>query len=283
MIVSRSILVALSLGLGALTFAQTETDKKVSITEVQLFPGSLIYPVPQLTLAEMNAFAPNSMILAKDFSGFSSSNYNTVFTNQSFSALLGLSFKSKPNPLLRIGVNYSHKTNFIGSAYRDEVYAYDTLTSSQTGEQYYLDSTISKSVYMDQSAEQLALDASLLFRTDPEARWSLQGGVGLMLGFSFNSSTRLSYNEYTTVPYGNSTQTGSNGSQFEHFRNENYLSTALYLPFGVDFRIGKKRAFWNRIHLFYELRPTLSIAAIPEWNSLTQFNLKQGIGVKIKW
>lgn len=280
---SKSILCAVSLILVMNSFSQIETEKKVSITEVQLFSGSLLYPVPQLTLAEMNAFAPNSMILAKDLSGFNNGNYNSVYTNQSFSALLGLTFKSKPNPLLRIGVNYANKTNFTGSAYRDETYAYDTLTSSQTGEQYYLDSTISKSVYMDQSVEQLALDASLLFRTDPEARWSLQGGVGVMLGFSFNSSTRLSYNEWTTVPYGNASQSGSNGSQFEQFRNENYMSTSLYLPFGVDFRIGQKREFWNRIHLFYELRPSVSIAAIPEWNTLTQFNLTQGIGIKIKW
>lgn len=265
------------------SLAQEETPKAISITDVQLFSGMNIYPVSSLSLNEMKAFAPNSTILAKDFTGFHSGNYNSVYSNQSFSALLGVNFKNKPNRQLRVGLNYLSKTNFIGSAGREDIYPYDTLTSSQTGQQYFLDSSYSKHVHMQQEMEQLSLDASFIFRTDAEARWSFYGGFGLMLGYSFNANTSIYYSEWSSESSYSSSYNSNNNSEFEQFRNKNFLSTAIYLPFGIDFRIGKNNEFWKRLHLFYEIRPMVSIATIPEWNTLTQFSFTQGVGIKIKW
>lgn len=261
-------------------FGQDEKTKNCSINEAQLFSGMNIYSVQQLTLTEMNPFAPNSSILAKDYSGFNSSAYKTIYSNQSFSALIGIGFKEQPNYLIRVGVNYSSKTNFIGSAGRMDSYAYDTLTSSQTGEQFYLDSVVYKSVDFNQSVEQFSLDASFLFRTNPEKRWSLQGGIGFMLGTSLNSITHLSYYQWTSTP--NEMFTNQK-NEYEQFRNKNYLTTSLFLPLGIDFRIGNKREFWKLIHLFYEARPSVGISVIPESSTQTQFYLAQGIGLKIKW
>lgn len=266
------------------SFSQEDTQKSISITDVQLFYGMNTYPVTSLTLTEMKAYAPNSTILAKDYTGFNSANYHSVYSNQTFSALLGINFKNKPNRQLRVGLNYLSKTNFTGSASREDHLTYDTLTSSQTGQQYFLDSTNSKHVYMQQEMEQLNLDASLIFRTDAEARWSFHGGFGLLLGYSFNSVTSINYSEWSSAEsYSNNSYGNNHNYEHEQFRNKNFLITAAYLPLGVDFRIGKENKFWSRIHLFYELRPTMSIASIPEWQTVTQFSFTQGIGLKIKW
>lgn len=266
------------------SLAQEKTPKSISITDVQLFYGMTTYPVLSLTLTEMKAFAPNSTILAKDYSGFNSGNYNSVNSNQTFSALLGINFKNKPNRQLRVGLNYLSKTNFTGSAGREDIYPYDTLTSSQTGQQYFLDSTNSKHVYMSQEMEQLSFDASFIFRTDAEERWSFYGGLGLMLGYSFNAVTYISYSANSSMAsYTSEYDNSNNDSEHEQFRNKYFLITAAYLPLGVNFRIGKDNNFWSRIHLFYELRPTISVASIPEWNTLTQFSFTQGLGLKIKW
>lgn len=264
--------------------AQEENSKSISITDVQLFSGMNIYPISSLSLDEMKAFAPNSTILAKDYSGFNSANYHSIYSNQSFSALLGINFKNKPKRQLRVGLNYLSKTNFTGSAGREDTYPYDTLTSSQTGQQYFLDSSYSKHVRMQQEMEQLSLDASLIFRTDAEARWSFYGGFGLMLGYSFNATTNIYYSEWSSESNYSGENNGNNlNYEHEQFRNKNFLITSAYLPLGVNFRIGKDREFWKRVHFFYEMRPTVTVADMPEWNTLTQFSFTQGLGLKIKW
>ena len=94
--------------------------KQITISEVQLYSGIDLYPVEQLTLNQFSIFAPNSEILQQDFSDFSQFNYNTNFTTSSASMLLGIHFRKNPNVLLRAGVNYSARTNFVGSASRDD-------------------------------------------------------------------------------------------------------------------------------------------------------------------
>jgi hypothetical protein len=48
---------------------------------------------------------------------------------------------------------------------------------------------------MDYSSNQLRLDASLIFRTNADARWSAFAGVGINAGVSLNSNTTIYYHE----------------------------------------------------------------------------------------
>jgi hypothetical protein len=63
------------------------------------------------------------------------------------------------------------------------------------------------------------------------------------------------------------------------FTNKKKFACAAYVPLGVDFRIGKKRAFWKRTHLFYELRP--SVTTIPELRTFANAGVQQGIGLRV--
>jgi hypothetical protein len=76
--------------------------------------------------------------------------------------------------------------------------------------------------------------------------------------------------------------TAEAGTFQKAFRKKQY-DFGAYLPLGVDFRIGNKRDFWKRIHLFYEARPSINMTAIPELRTITNASIFHGLGVKVKW
>ena len=211
--------------------------------------------------------------------------------------MLGLQFSDKQksaykaNPLLRLGISYFSGTSITSAFYKEERFPYDTLTSSQTGQVIYIDSINSKSYSMNYSSEQLRLDASLIFRTNPEARWSLFAGIGVNAGLSINASTDIYFNRYESSdtrfingngssPYGYS---NTDNSKSENFKNKSNFGLSTYIPMGVDFRIGKKKEFWKRTHLFYELRPGVNITSIPELRTITNSSIQHGIGLRVSW
>lgn len=265
------LLAASAFNLTAL-FAQeatpTKTDKKCSfhITEVQLQNGFQLNPMPHTNLLDFQAMAPNSALLATDFSSFSLANRQA--TGGSFHALsVGIKFK-KSNPTLRLGIAYLMNNN-LNMAYEKVIkYAYDTLTSSQTGTQTILTHDSLYRYSMTNLSKQLRLDAALIFRTNESARWSLYAGVGASLGYTIESTTRIDYT-IENVDRPKSKENTIASRQTEIFENKNYLTSSIYAPLGIDFRMGKKREFWKHLHLTYELKPSINFVAIPEIKTAT--------------
>lgn len=259
-----------------------EKSSNIQLTEAQVLLGSNMYTVETMTLSDFQTLAPNSSILAKDFTGFSQSMYTSVYGNSAYTGLLGLSFKNKPNPVLRIGLGYSTRTLGTGSSSRYESFHYDTLTSTQTGQQIFLDSTHSQYVYGAYQSTYLSLDASLIFRTKPAARWSIYGGVGLNFGMAFNSFLTLDYNDEHYASSGNYDQSNWSHEQ-ERFTQKSHLASTIYIPMGLDFRLGKKSEFLNRLHLFVETRPSMTITSIPSFKTLLTPNISNSLGLRIVW
>jgi hypothetical protein len=271
------LLAACAFNLTAL-FAQeatpTKTDKKCSfhIIEVQLQNGFQLNPMPRTSLLDFQSLAPNSILLGTDFSSYSL--VNRPATGGSFHALsVGLKFK-KSNPTLRLGVSYLTNNN-LNMAYEKVIkYAYDTLTSTQTGTQTVLTHDTLYRYSMTNLSKQLRLDAALIFRTNESARWSLYAGVGASLGYTIESTTRIDF----SVIHLND-QSNDDGMQHQVtkqttiFENKNYLTSTIYAPLGIDFRIGKKREFWKHLHLTYELKPSINFVAIPEIKTFTTVGL----------
>ena len=245
-----------------------KTDKKCSfhITEVQLQNGFQLNPMPNTNLLDFQALAPNSALLATDFSSFSL--VNRQATVGSFQALsVGIKFK-KRIPTLRLGIAYLMNNNLNMAYEKVNKYAYDTLTSSQTGAQTVLTHDTLNRYSMTNLSKQLRLDAALIFRTNESARWSLYAGVGVSLGYTIESTTRVDYTvESIDCPKNKENTIASR--QIEIFENKNYLTSTIYAPLGIDFRIGKKREFWKHLHLTYELKPSINFVAIPEINTVT--------------
>lgn len=244
---------------------------------------------------DFQLLAPNSTLLQNDFSSFNSyGGYEGINSNARISFMLGFDFNKSGDesksltPQLRIGLTYTNGISLYNSYYKDERFPYDTLTSSRTGNQTYVDSVSYEGYDMNYHSDNIMLDVSLVFRTNPEARWSFYGGVGVMGGVSVNSTTTIYHYEDAYIEqsgngnyYGGGYYNDEYSNQLETVRNENSFLISGYVPMGVDFRLGKRGELWKRTHLFFEIRPSLNINNIPELGTLTQGSVHHGFGIRI--
>jgi len=274
-------------------FAQTDV-KRMIIKDLYVQTGSFVERNTNGTLADFKTLAPQSVLLNR----LPANNFTNVIgnTNSSmFSVMMSIKFSDKEkaafksNPLLRLGFSYLSGNGMTGWSSTQKDIPYDTLSSTKTGNSIYVDSINTKQYGIDYTTEQLRLDASMIFRLKPEARWSLYAGVGLMAGLSINSSTDIYYNEYfrlvSRYPDGYSQNYGRSSTietQSESFKNKTNMGFTIHVPMGVDFRIGKK-GFWNQMHLFYELRRGINMTSIPELRTYTNASSQHGIGLRVSW
>jgi hypothetical protein len=301
---SNIVVLALMLSVYGSVQAQenkSSDENKTQVSEIYVQPGLYVGQSPTLTLDDYKMLAPGSSLLNQDLSGYNSSNNYGVTGSFALAMAVGITFKdkngttAKKNPVLRVGITYN-SVSFDDLSYsKSESFAHDTLTSSQTGEMYFIDSTVYSGYNMNHKYDQLSVDASLLFRTDPTARWHLFGGVGATAGISLISKTEISYYESNSIDQinGNYDTYGGKFSKYhndyygdkdtETFRNENVYGFSGYIPIGVDFRISNKNEFFKNVHLYYEVRPKVSFNTVPELRTNVTAGFQQGIGVKVTW
>lgn len=267
-------------------------SQNLKISEFHISSGSGNGGLQQGSIADFKVLAPSSTILTKDFSqfqtyGYPSFNSPGMYQSSSYSLQLGLQCAKMPKVTFRVGI--SHIGNFGAlSAHGSfsETAAYDTLTSSQTGQQTFIDTTHTKSYDMTYSNQQIRLDGAMIFRMFPEKRWSLHAGLGASLGMSYRANTDIRYWEYSSgVGYyqgpGNNYNNYGSGTS-ESFKNKNSLGASLYIPMGVDFGIGKKRSFWMPFHLYLEARPSLNINSISGIGTNFSPGMNSVLGLRIK-
>ena len=111
------------------------------------------------------------------------------------------------------------------------------------------------------------------------------GGVGITAGMSLNAYTYISYEtDHSTESSGTSSSNTSYGNtdfETEKFRNKNNTGFSAFIPMGVDFRIGRNKEFWKRLHLYYEFSPSINVVNVPELRTFTTANIKHGLGLKV--
>lgn len=244
--------------------------------------------------------APNSLLLKGNTSGFDAQNkyFSLGIDNSVISLIAGLKFNrpqntnTKARPQLRIGLTYLSRTSIRGSLYQRDNVPYDTLFSANTGNIIYVDSVIINSYSMSYTSEQLRLDLSLIYRTDPTSRWSFFYGAGLMGGYSLSAQTEIYYNNYgwseARLPFGSGYTSGSfttydDTNSREVFKNQREYGFSAFIPLGIDFRIGNKSKILSQMHLFYEFRLGIDFQAIPSLgNYIMPFN-QNAIGLRYSW
>jgi len=273
---------------------------KVKVSEFAVSTGSLMQESPVSQFTDWQRLAPASGLLptlSKDLANFKARNSNLSGGNV-WSANLGLQFtdragmRYKQNPTLRIGIQYQGATVLSQSFRKETLFAKDTLTSSQTGEQTYVDSIHIDNYNIDYRQKRLMLDASLIFRTKSESRWGLYAGIGMSLGASFRNQTDIDYSLYKGIS-GNSRLNDYrfwNGANFdkdkrkEQFANQGSFAGALYIPLGASFRLSNKHDFWRKINLILETRPGLYWSGIPELTSTTMnTGVATQVGFRVNW
>ena len=150
---------------------------------------------------------------------------------------------------------------------------------------------VHESYDMNYETDQVALEASLIYRTNPQARWSVYGGIGMTAGLSINANTSIDYwksrgvsmngNEPGYYPYPIYYSSQGTGLS-ETFRNKSSFAQSFFFPLGVDFRIARKNDFWKRLHLFYEMRPGLLFTFIPETRTVTEAFFQSTFGLRVE-
>jgi len=277
-----------------------EGSKNLRISEFHLQNGMGINSMQSLPLADFQSLAPNSILLQNDLSGFNFNAYgiysgyfnygpgmfigNRIANTSDYQSIqLGITFKDNSNPLWRIGISHGSTSNLSSGFSRDVATRFDTLTSSQTGEQFFVDSIQTANYLIQYSSEQLRLETSLIYRTNPEKRWSVYAGIGGSFGFSYNAETYISYNSSSYISGMSSTSYTNSDykNETEHFSNKSNISASIFVPMGIDFRMGKTREFWKRLHLYYEMKPSVIFTSIPELRTFTTVNLMSSLGLRV--
>jgi hypothetical protein len=269
---------------------------KIAIKDFSFQFGGIIASMPASNLDDFRKLAPQSVLLNNELKDdFAATTENTI-GYAAFSLAVGIQFANnertgyRPNPLLRIGVTYFSGTKMQNDLYYNVRTPADTLVSNQTGQNFYFDSLTQHYYSMEYASQQIHLDGSLIYRTNPNARWSLYTGIGITGGISMNAHTEIiEFNSSQLAPadlnscsaYGYSY--GYTNSSVEHFRNKTGFALASYVPMGVDFRIAKKQEFFKRLHLFYEMRPGITLTAIPELRTITQTFFSFNLGLRFQF
>ena len=174
---------------------------------------------------------------------------------------LGVKKKGKP-AMFRLGVLYQGMGPF-GTFYShsESTGAYDTLTSSATGQTFYVDSTRHETYMMDIRNENLGLDVAVTYSTNYK-RLNFFAGIGLNALFSINSRTFIGHTIERT--YGQENSMISLQIEGEVFKNKSAFSTSIYIPIGIDFTLGKKRPLLAKTSLHAEFRPALYMQQMPD-------------------
>src|ERR1019366_2242156 len=216
---------------------ESKTIKRISIHDIYIQTGWLNARNANAgTLTDFKALAPQSVLLKNDLTAYSQYGGSSP-TSGIFSVMLGIQFSDKQkksykaNPLLRLGIIFSG-TNLTNELYKEDSKRYDTLTSSRTGQTTYVDSIHSKSYNMNYTSQQLRFDGSIIFRTNPQARWSLFTGIGITAGFSFNTYTNISYNtsSYSSLSGLSSLSSYSYPYSTENYKNKTNFGFSSYIP-----------------------------------------------------
>lgn len=280
------------------TFVYSQ-EPRLKITEAYITTGFSGGESSSSSHSDFQMLAPNSQILENNPGALDASPeyYSPYRSSGRVSLQTGIQFLNKEknefrkSPTLRLGLRYTNVNQINAWTTIEERTPYDTLIGQNTGSVHYLDSVKSKSINGDYVYERISLDASLIFRTNQDLRWSVYGGIGFSFGLSMNANTDLSYSEsnFTDVR-GQSNEEpyyygmNNDNARTENHKNKNAIGGSLYVPFGVDFRLGKNSPFWNMFHLYAEAQPGISFQNIPELDkTISQTGMFLNSGIRVRW
>lgn len=131
---------------------------------------------------------------------------------------------------------------------KEDIYRIDTFTSSQTGQQFFVDSTRNENYYISNVYNQLALDLSATFSTNKSNKFSFYAGVGALVGFTYANyldvmhSTGINdyYGDHSSNNHQNYNRFWSRSTENEKMKLDNAGSTvAVFIPLGVEYRLSK--------------------------------------------
>jgi len=296
----KSILFFAIIWISFAVICQEQPSPEIRISDISINNGLYgNYNIPS-DLSDFLKLAPGSDFLKNDLSSFGKSEFyvGVTTTDNIFNINLGLLFFDiekqdyKSNPQFNLGITFISASTLSAYYSKYQNIRYDTLTSQTSSNLIFLDTIKSESYQMNYLFQQIGLNANLIFRTQPEARWSLYSGIGLYATVSLMAATHIyhNYSEYVAYVfpdnsiYRNYSSNSSNQSEndSEIHANKTNISIYTYVPLGLDFRIAKKNEFWRKMHLVCEMQPGLAIDNIPELGTKTYGCFRGSFGLRVE-
>lgn len=279
----------------AAILAQEVKKPKIKLSQFQISMGGdralapLTWTQEDFNLLAPGAQWPTGAVPYRNQFGWDAATLNI---NVAFHPLKKNEDERNMNRLIRAGISAQGVSASIYNTSSSMTTRVDTLVSSSTGNIYgFVDSIRQNFTYGSYNSTAVKADFAYLGYTDISKRISFYSGIGASFGITIAPRTQVQSHawnsERITDTTGNfiSSQSFSNGFDVnrESYRNKmGYLATA-YVPLGIDFRLGKKNEFMKQMHLFFELRPTVSALNIPEIRTFVYPSLQNSIGVKFEW
>ena len=247
-------------------------------------------------LSDFKILSPSSEILTKDFSDFYYRSDREINCSW-LAASIGFHFSNHDktaylnNPVLHFGVNYATALGYGCQYVKSEFFPYDTLTSSNNGAQYFIDSITEEGLWMAHPYTLLNFDLNLLLRTNAEKRFSLFAGAGLTAGASTKSYTIIQDNKssfaqehdvfyyFQHLPF----FSGDGFWKHEEVKNKSDVLLSAYIPFGIDFRIGNKSKLLSRIHFSLNGRKFIDLQDFDVGQGLKGNGFTFSSGLKYTW
>lgn len=273
-----------------LSFLNTQAKNdscRIKVTEVFINNGTFINQALRGSLDEFKTLSNNSSILNQNFDNFfsySGSRYSGSYNMSN----IGIGLQRKNNgPVFRISAAYGMGLQMDLGYYKTSTYRIDTFTSSQTGQQIFVDSSVSDNYIMRHQSKMLQLDASIIWRTTNTNKLKLMGGIGIAIGTTLDASTEVLYsksayiNNPSTVQYYRPIRTVAIESKNERYINPNQSSYSVYLPMGVDYQLSKKHPILKQFHLFQETKFRLQYVKVISYSSALNVNLYFGFGLRL--
>ncbi len=237
--------------------------------------------------------SPNSSLLKQDYSGFNRSIGGFYEGSSNGVVAVGFNLRNKEktgyheNRTLRLGISFGSSSTFSSNYFKHESFPSDTFTSGN-GNRYPIDSNRVENLSMSIDAKQIVLDAALIFSTSSSTRWKLFAGIGVQAGLNFNGISTIvrtgsSYLSFAQGAYFPMNNEQSSSWSIEQTNMGLGFSGAAYIPMGIDWQTGTERPFFKNLHLFYELRPTLTIVQHSGFGTEVKTGLNQQLGVRVRF
>lgn len=282
-----------------LNLSNAEAQQKESAFHdfwVQIGSSTSLSVLPALSQTEMQQLFPQNDNLNLPVS------QNLYDENKSGNLLASLSFgiklKNKEksayriNPIWRVGIHFYMNDRLLTNELLNITqFNIDTFYNTQGQAVVRADSVITHSSSVRYKTEQIRLESSIIFRTDPAARWSLYTGLGFNFGVSgiaeshLITSTSKNVNLYDVISGRKLGSYPENYAEFQKSLNSEMknsktnFSGGIYIPFGIDYQLSEIGSL-SKFHVTAEARPCFQWFTIPELRTYTQLSLVSQFGLR---
>ncbi len=175
----------------------TNAQRKIKVNEISVSYTGFQESYSNInTLGAFKKLAPQTNLLSAD----SLLGHTTYYTRKGLASNgigfnVGLSTINKNGKMSKLkwslGANFFDRVNDYGVAFKSNDYRFDTLTSSQTGQQYFIDSTVSSRVGQTFNASELRFNLGMRYHTNLRTRLNLYCGIDGGYGTISNSNVEL--------------------------------------------------------------------------------------------